>query len=130
MPADPDDIALYTTDGVLVVAPTDPAISAAIQATHIDARDGSANEIEHFFDTEAASQLLLNELFALRSQVQPLYLAVEIDESLGLGSTIPVQASVPCLRVVDDATGLSQVVRVRAYAANFATDRFSVELIQ
>lgn len=130
MAADPEDIARYTTDGVLVVAPADPAISAAIQAVHIDARDGSGTEIEHFFDTEADSQALLDELFALRSQVQPLYLAIEIDETLGLGTAIPVAASVPCFRVFDDAIGLSQVVRVRAYAANFATDRFSVELIQ
>lgn len=130
MAADPDDIARYTTDGVLVVAPVDPAVSAAIQAMHIDARDGTATEIEHFFDTEADSQAMLNELFALRSQVQPLYLAVEIDDSLGLGSTVAVAPTVPCFEIVDQAVGLSRVVRVRGFATNFGTDRFSVELIQ
>ena len=130
MPANAEDIARYTTDGVLVVAPVDPAVSAAIQTTHIDARDGSGSEIEHFFDNEADSQAILDELFALRSQVAPLSLAVEIDDALGLGTAIPIAATVPCLRIVDHAVGLSQVVRVRAYAANFATDRFSVELIQ
>lgn len=130
MAADPDDIARYTTDGVLVVAPTDPAVSTAIQAAHIDARDGSGSEIEHFFDAEADSQAMLDELFALRSRVQPVYLAVEIDDSLGLGSSIPVAAQVPCFRIVDDATGLSEIVRVRGYAANLGTDRYSVELIQ
>lgn len=130
MAADPEDIARYTTDGVLVVAPSDPAVSAAIQAAHIDARDGSGTEIEHFFDDPADSQAMLDELFALRSRVDPVYLAVEIDDSIGIGSAIPVAPAVPCFRIIDAGRGLDQVVRVRGYAANFATDRFSVELIQ
>lgn len=130
MTANPQDIAQFTTDGVLVISPVDPDISTAIAANHVDARDGTSIEIEHFFDLASDSQAMLDELFALRSRVQPLYLAVEIEDDLGLGYLIEVAPTVPCFRIVDEQAGLSEIARLRAYAVNYANDRYSVELIE
>lgn len=130
MSADPADIARYTTDGVLIVAPQNPAVSAAIAAGFIDAKDGSAGEIEYFFDDPADAQAMLDELFGYLSQVQPPYVAVEIDDSLGLGSTVPIAPRVPCFMITDDVAGFSAVARVRGYAVDLGSDRYSVELIK
>lgn len=130
MSADPADIARYTTDGVLIVAPQNPAVSAAIAAGFIDAKDGSAAEIESFFDDPADAQAMLDELFGYLSQVQPPYVAVEIDDSLGLGFTVPIAPRVPCFTITDDVAGFATVARVRGYAVDLNTDRYSVELIK
>ena len=130
MAATPADIARYTTDGVLVTSPLDPATSQAIAAAHIDARNGINNEIEMFYDTAADTQAALDEIFALLSQVNPAYLAVELDETIGLGSSIALAPRVPTIGVVDLAAGVMLGLRVRAFASEMGTDRFAVELLQ
>lgn len=130
MAADPADIARFITDGILIVSPVDPAVSAAIAAAHIDALDSGTGEIEQFFDEEADGQAMLDELFAIQSAVNPPYFAVEIEDSLGLGSAIPISPKVPCFRLTDEAQGLSVLLRTRGYAIDLGADRYSVELIQ
>ena len=130
MAANPLDVARYTTNGVLVVSPIDPAISQAIAGTFVDAQDGTETEIEHFFDAEADCQALLDETFSIVSRIAPAYLALELDDTLGLGTAIPIAPLVPTARLVDERTGLDRVVRVRAYAVDYGTDRYSIEVIE
>lgn len=128
MPAAPADIALYTTDGVVVYSPIDTAISAGIKGDHIDARSLVEREVESFCDTAADAQALLDEAFAILSTVAPANFGIEIEDSLGLGSAVAVTPTVPCYQVQNDQTGLSVLCRVRAFAAEYGSDRFSVEL--
>lgn len=130
MAATAADIARYTTDGITVVSPVNPATVAAIKAAFSDAQDGSETEIEHFFDTEADSQAMLDELFAILSQVNPPYLAIETDSSIGLGTTVPIAPIVPSFTVTDGAENVIGTLRVRGYAFDSGTDRYSVELIK
>ncbi|MBX9816066.1 MAG: hypothetical protein K2X76_15315 [Sphingomonas sp.] len=130
MPANPADVARYTTNGVLVVSPINPAVSAAIAANFIDARDGTETEIEHFFQYETDCQVLLDESFALLSQADPVYLALELNDDLRLGTAYPIAPLVPTARLVDERNGLDRIVRVRAYAIDTGTDRASIEVIE
>lgn len=129
MPADPADIALYTTDGILLVSPTVDAVADAIKAAHINARSFADQEREMFFDDPADAQVLLDEAFDILSVVNPGSWGVELADSIGLGSTIPLTPTVPCLTVVDDPRAISTVVRVRAYATEMGTDRYAIELL-
>jgi hypothetical protein len=130
MAANPADIARYTTNGTLITAPANPLVSAAIKGDHIDARDGGANEMETFWVDPDDAQVMAEALFSYQSQVDPLYLAVEVSETLGLGSTIPIAPRVPCARITDLAAGLDTTARVRSYAQDMGTDRFSIEVIE
>jgi hypothetical protein len=120
----PADVAKYTNDGVVVTS-TNPAI----KAEHVDARNSGAGEIEMFFDSEADAQILLDEKFTYLSKISPVHDGIEVEESLGLGTTVAIAPQVPSFRVVDESRQLDQVARVRAYAFDLATDRFSVEVI-
>lgn len=128
MAADPTDIALYTTDGVLLYSPSNPATAAAIKAVHIDARDFSGSEVE-MFTSAADAQILLDEAWAILSTVNPPLYGVEVDDTLGLGSSITLSPTVPCMNVLDDARGIAVTTRVRAYSAEYGTDRYAVELL-
>jgi hypothetical protein len=130
MAATPSDIAKYTTDGVRLVAPTNAAIGDAIKAAHIDARDGDSDEIEMFYDDPADGQAMLNERFAIESIANPVSLGLEVEESLGLGATIPLTPAVPVFTVVDTASGFSAPMRVSGYAADMGADRYSVAVRQ
>jgi len=129
MAATPADIAKYTTDGVVVTSPTNPAVSAAIAADHIDAINGADREIEMFFDSAADAQVLLDERFAYLSKINPVHVGIEVEEAIDIGGVIPVAPNVPTFRVVDDAINLDTLVRTRAYAQDMNTDRFSVEVL-
>lgn len=130
MAAEPADIAKFTTDGVVLTSPLDPNVSAAIKAAHIDAKDGSAQEIEMFYTNAADAQWALNQIFALKSVVDPLQVGLEVEEALGLGSTIPIAPNTPCFTLVDPVAGLSIILRTRSYALECGTDRFAIELNQ
>lgn len=125
MTATPADVARYTQDGFVLTA-EDPAIKAAFG----DAQDGGDREIEMFFDTVADAQLMLDERFALLSQASPIHEGIEVEESLGLGSDIPIAPVVPAVTVVDDTRAINTVARVRAYAYSGDTDRYSVEVLE
>jgi hypothetical protein len=128
MPATPADIAAYTNDGVVLTAPTDATVSAAISATHIDART-SDGEIEMFYDLAGDAQIMLTERFSYLSIVDPVHLGIEVEEAIALGDTIPIAPTVPTFGVIDDTVGLNASVRCRAYAHDMGTDRFSVEVL-
>lgn len=128
MSALPADIAKYTADGIVVT--TDAVTGAAIKTSHIDAVDMGDAEIEMFFVNDAHAQLMLNEKFALLSIVDPLHEGIEVEEALGLGTTIAIAPTVPSFLAVDDTRGISKTVRTRAFVHDMGTDRFSVEVIE
>lgn len=127
MPALPIDIARYTTDGIVVTAPTDQAATDAIKADHIDAR--TTSEIPMFYDNPADGQWAIDERFSYLRKVNPTHLGIEVDEAIELGDTIPLTPAVPTFRVVDPYLDIDVLARTRAYAHNMATDRFSVEVL-
>lgn len=129
MPATPADIARFTTDGVLVTSPTDPAVSAAIVADNIDARSGADREIEMFFDNAADVQTWLDERFDYLSRVNPPHFGIEVEEAIDLGGAVALTPAVPRFRVVDADQNIDVVLRTRAYAYDMGTGRFSVEVL-
>lgn len=129
MTATPADVALYSNDGVVVASP-DKATSDALKAAHIDAQDGGSNEIEMFWNDPAHAQIMLDERFSYVGQLDPLHEGIEVEESLLLGTDVPIAPTVPCFTIVDDTRGIDALVRTRAYASDLATDRCSVEILQ
>lgn len=125
MTATPSDIAKYTSDGVVI-----QATDAAIDAAHPDAKESGDGEIEMFFDSDFASQVVLDERFALLSQISALHEGIEVSDSLGLGVDIPLGPSVPCFRVVDASRGIDTVARTRAYVYEAGNDHYSVEVLE
>lgn len=125
MPASPGDIAKYTTDGVVITA-EDPAL----KVTHPDAVDLGAEEKEMFFVSSAHAQILLDETLELRSKPNPSHVGVEVDETLGIGTTTPLAPSVPCFRYIDEANEIDALSRTRAFAYETGSDRYSVELLE
>lgn len=128
MPALPADIARYTTDGIVVTAPTSQAVTDAIKADHIDART-TTTEIEMFYDLASDAQWAIDERFSYQRKVNPVHLGIEVEEAIALGADIPLTPTVPSFRVVDPYLQVDEVARTRAYANNMATDRFSVEVL-
>lgn len=124
MSALPADIAKYTNDGVVITNE-----NAALRAAHPEADDLLDQPVEMFFDTVADGQALLDEKFALLSQINPVHEGIEVDENLRLGQTIAIAPTVPCFRIVDEERGIDVVARTRAYAHEMASDRFSIEVI-
>jgi hypothetical protein len=129
MAATPADIAKYTTDGTLLTAPSNVAISEAIKANHIDARSGEDREIEMFYDVAADGQAALEERFTFLSIVNPVHLGIEVEEALDLGGAIAIAPAVPRFTIVDDTRNLTTTARLRGYAYDMGTDRFSVEVL-
>lgn len=129
MSALPSDIARFTTDGIVIRAPLTQAASDAIKAEHVDAQDVGDGEIEMFFDNPADAQIMLNERFAILSRVDPVHIGIEVEESLRIGDAIAITPAVPRMRVIDAERGVDEIVRVRAFAHDMETDRYSVEVM-
>lgn len=123
MPALPADIAKYTTDGVVLTS-SNPSIATNFP----DAIDGAGDEIEMFYDEPADAQVMLDELFVIRSTLAPTHIAVEVEEGLGLGTSIPDAPQLPCFQVVDEPYGIDETLRVISYAYAMGSDRRTVEL--
>lgn len=122
MPATPARIAKSTVDGV-VVERTNPGL----KQLHANAID--VGEIETFFDNPADAQALLDERFTWMSDPARFREAVEFDGSIDLGTGISLTPASPLFRVVDETRGLDDYGAVRAYAANYESDRYAIELI-
>jgi hypothetical protein len=129
MTATPADVALYMNDGRLFASP-DKATSDALKAAHIDAQNGGDTEIEMFWDSADHGQILLDERFDYLGQIDPAHEGIEVEESLLLGTDVPIAPTVPCFTIVDDSRGLNVLCRTRAYAADLTSDRCSVEVLE
>lgn len=125
MPADPDDIAKYTNDGVVITAE-----DLSLKAAHPDAVDLGGEEKEMFFVDPDDAQILLDETLSLRSKPDPIHVGVEVDESLSIGNATPIAPTVPCYRYIDEASEQDAVARTRAFAYESGSDRYSVELLE
>lgn len=127
MTALPADIAKFTNDGVVIR--TDDAAGAAILADHPNARSiEDGREIEMFFTDTDDAQVLLDERFALMSE-PGLHDGIEVEETLGLGTTIALSPTVPCFTVIDQ-DNIATVARTRSYARSMSADRYAVEALE
>lgn len=124
MSALPVDIAKYTTDGVIVTSS-----SAGIKTAHPEAEDRSDDIIEMFFDSSTDALTVLGQRFTILSQINALHEAAVVEESLGLGTVVPITPTTPCFRVIDEERGIDAVLRTRAYAYEAGSDQFSIELV-
>ncbi len=129
MPAVPSDIALYTTPGVLLISPANKATSDQIAQLHVDARDLLDDEIEMFYVNPDDAQVVLDQIWSMQMSSAPTYIAAEVAETLGLGTTIPIAPKVPSIDVFESASEVGEALRVRAYAAELGSDRYVVELL-
>lgn len=129
MTALPADIGALTTDGVVIS--TDAAQNTAIRALHIDAQpDGDPAEIEMFYTDPADGQFMLNEKWGLMKKAGPGHVGVELDQSIGLGNTTPINLQVPSYTIQDEISGTDTLMRVRSFAQDMSTDRYSTEFLE
>lgn len=124
MAATPARIAKSTVDGVAL-----SRVDAALRAEHPDAIDDGSAEIEMFFDDPVDADLLLEERWTWRKQVGRIHEAVEVSDSLGLGTTVPVVPAVPQFQVRDAKRLIDTTAKTRAFVADHQADRYSVELL-
>jgi hypothetical protein len=123
MPATPARIALSLNDGVLL-----SHADAAIKTAHPNAV-GDDTEIESFFDDEADAQVLFDERWNWKSAAGRVRQMIEVASSFGLGTTVAVTPALPTITITDEIRAISNVVAmVRAYAIDYNTDRYAVEL--
>lgn len=125
MPAQPADIARYTTDGVVITASDDE-----LRQDHVEAIDGLNEPIEMFFDDVESGQTVLNERFSLLSRINAVHEGIEVEERLELGSEILLTPNVPSFRIIDPSRGIDKVARLRAFSYEAEMDRFSVEVVE
>src|SRR3546814_658488 len=95
-----------------------------------DAVDLGSEEKEMFFVSSAHAQILLDENLELRSKANACHVGVEVDESLGVGTTTAIAPSVPCYRYIDEVNEIDALSRTRAFAYETGSDRYSVELLE
>lgn len=124
MSADPADIALYTVDGQVITVQ-----NSAIKTLIPDAQDLGDSEIETFFDNASDGLTYLSEKFAVLGAVGAPHEGVEIEDSLAIGTTIPITPAAPVFTLVDETRGLAADARLRAFVDDSHTDRFSLELL-
>lgn len=124
MPALPSDIAKYTSDGVLITLQDE-----AIKTADPNASNTGDNDIDMFFDDPADAQVVAEELFSFLSLVGRPHEAVEIEDSLGLGSTVPIFPLAPRASIRDDTRQIDTVAIIRAYSFDMDSDAYALELI-
>jgi hypothetical protein len=122
MSALPSDIARYTQDGVSLTYK-----DQALKDSQPNATD--AGEIPTFFRYRADALVKVNERGALLGGVGRLHEAVEVDESLGIGTKIPVVPFTPTMRVIDENRDLDRNGRTRSVSFDMTIDKYSVELV-
>lgn len=125
MTATPSAVARYTRDGIVLTKQ-----DTTIRDTQRDAQTTGDTEIESFYNSQADAQVVLNEIWATFSKLSPLHEGIEVSESLGLGTTIPLSPNVPCFTVVDEERGINTLARTRAFSYDTGAESFSVEVLE
>jgi hypothetical protein len=128
MTANPTDVAKYTQDGVIVRS--DPAQGEAVKTLFDAARDESEPPRETFFRYAAQAQVIENIRFDFLSRLAPKQDDIDVDQALGLGSSITVAPYVPRFTVVENPDDPGYVGLVRAYIHRAADDRMAVQIIE
>lgn len=121
MPATSDDVARFTSDGLLLTRTDQP--------TRDRYRAAQEMELETFFVSDAGGKAMLEERFALLAMPTRLHEAIEISDNLGLGTSEPVAPRIPAFDVVDESRALAGRGVIRAYTFDHNTDRYAVELV-
>lgn len=122
MTALPADVALFTNDGVVLTAENE-----AVKLAYPDAQ---AVEMETMFNDPAHGQIMLNQRFAVMSMIDRAHEAVELEDRLGLGTTVPIAPRSPAFVLHDDDRNLHVRTVVSGYSFVFETNRYAVELMQ
>lgn len=122
MTATSADVARFTNDGVLLTAR-----DTAIRDQNAGSEDLS-DEIITFFDNEEAGQAMLDERFALVSMLGRMHEAIEIEDNMGLGLTLPIVPFIPHFYVIDESRALAGRAALRAYSFDHNNDRYALEL--
>lgn len=125
MPATPEDIARFTSDGVVISRE-----DLSIRSNNPDALDTGRNELEMFFVNEVDAQIVLDERFALLSRVSAVHEGIELKDDIGFGTAIAYTPRVPSFTLIDPERGIDTVARVRAVVYEGETDRYSVEVVE
>jgi hypothetical protein len=123
------DVALYTNDGVVVQSPP-KAASDALKAAHIDAQGDAADAQEMCWVNPNHAQIILDERFTYVGRIDPIHEGIEVEESLKLGTDVPIAPVIPSFQVVDASRKINAPCRTRAYASDLSSDRCSVEVLQ
>lgn len=124
MTATAEAIAQYTNDGNVITAS-----SAAVLTADPNAIDGADNIRETFFDNATDAQVLLDEWFAMQSMLGRPHEGIEVDDSLGLGTTVPLWPGAPRATVIDDTRDILALTAVRAYSSDGETDSYAIEVV-
>ncbi len=103
MAATPAAIALYTNDGETVTY-----LDTALKAANPAAKD--LGEIPTFFRFTADTQAMLTEKQNLLARVGVVDDAIEVDEMLGVGNTVPVTPQVPTFEIIDEVRSIDTLV--------------------
>lgn len=115
---------MMTTDGIVL-----SRVDTALRAAQPNATDEGDQEIEMFFDSEADAGVLLDERWNWKKTVGRIHEAVEVDTGFGFGTLIAVAPAIPVLTVQDPSRNLNVVAKVRAFAADYTTERYSIEVL-
>lgn len=128
MTAQPADIAALLNDGVALL--TDQTAGAAIKKLNADALPtDDPTEIEMFFTDPAVGQAMLDEKWSYLQRVNQPHIGLALEDSAGVGETIPLSPAVPCGRLIDRSIDLDATARLRSYAQDMDTDRYSLEFL-
>ncbi len=82
-----------------------------------------------FFRYEADAEAMLEEKWVVFSAASRPHEGVELEDSLGLGTTISISPRVPRFQVVDPERSMNVSLAARAYVQDLTTDRYSIELL-
>lgn len=124
MAATPARIAISLNDGVLL-----SRVDATVKANDPGATSDDS-EIESFFDTAADAQVLLDERFNWKSVGGRPHDQVEFDSTLGLGTTQAITPAAPTITITDASRNIAATVaKIRAYAIDYTTERYAVEIV-
>jgi len=125
MTASPAAVARYTRDGITLTKQ-----DTTVRDAQRDAKTTGDQPVEMFFDQRAHAQVLLDEMYATHSRVSPLHEGIEVTETLGLGTTIPLSPTVPCFQVIDEERGINRLARTRAFSYDTGAESYSVEVVE
>ncbi len=125
MTATASAVAKYTRDGIILTKE-----DTGIRDAQRDALATGETVVESFYDLRAHAQIILDEMWMTFSRVSPLHEGIEVTETLGLGTTIPLTPSVPCFQVVDEERGINMLARTRAFSYDTGAESYSVEVLE
>lgn len=124
MTATSADVARFTNDGTLITLTNQP-----LKTADPNARDMADRELQMHFDEVAPGQQILDELFAFVGAAHRPHEGVQFDDTVGLGTTVPLWPAAPAAYVVDEERRLSARTIISGFSFDMGSDSYAVELI-